>query len=117
LCGETLTIALCLITIPPMRTPLALIAAGALVLGLTAGPAHAAGPPRRPATASKTTPKPTAINDLARTPYLGWNTYYGLGSTFDENTIKSVADAIVSRGLKVTPRAPSPWIRNSGRTA
>ena len=39
-------------------------------------------------------------NGLARTPYLGWNTYYGLGSQFDEQTIKSEADAIVSRGLK-----------------
>lgn len=39
-------------------------------------------------------------NGLARTPYLGWNTYYGLGSSFDEATIESVADSIVSRGLK-----------------
>ena len=39
-------------------------------------------------------------NGLARTPYLGWNTYYGLGSSFDETTIESVADSIVSRGLK-----------------
>ena len=39
-------------------------------------------------------------NGLARTPYLGWNTYYGLGSNFNEQTIKSEADAIVSRGLK-----------------
>jgi alpha-galactosidase len=71
-----------------------------LVLGLTSGPADAAEPPGRTVTTSKTTLKQTAINDLARTPYLGWNTYYGLGSTFDENTIKSVTDAIVSRGLK-----------------
>ncbi|MGH3493277.1 MAG: glycoside hydrolase family 27 protein [Sciscionella sp.] len=40
-----------------------------------------------------------AINNLARTPYMGWNTYYGLGSSFDEATIKSVADAMVSRGF------------------
>lgn len=40
------------------------------------------------------------INDLARTPYQGWNTYYGLGSTFTEQTIKDEADALVSRGLK-----------------
>ncbi|HZC72692.1 MAG TPA: NPCBM/NEW2 domain-containing protein [Jatrophihabitans sp.] len=38
-------------------------------------------------------------NGLARTPYLGWNTYYGLGSSFDEQTIESVADALVERGL------------------
>jgi alpha-galactosidase len=39
-------------------------------------------------------------NGLARTPYLGWNTYYGLGDQFNEQVIKSVADTMVSRGLK-----------------
>jgi len=39
-------------------------------------------------------------NRLARTPYMGWNTYYGLGSRFNEQTIQSVSDAIVNRGLK-----------------
>ncbi|HVS06155.1 MAG TPA: NPCBM/NEW2 domain-containing protein [Candidatus Dormibacteraeota bacterium] len=39
-------------------------------------------------------------NGLARTPYQGWNTFYGLGDSFDQATIQSVADAIVSRGLK-----------------
>jgi alpha-galactosidase len=39
-------------------------------------------------------------NGLARTPYMGWNTYYGLGDKFDEQTIKAEADAIVDRGLK-----------------
>ena len=38
-------------------------------------------------------------NGLARTPYMGWNTYYGLGGKFDEQTIKAEADAMVSRGL------------------
>src|SRR5258708_8087712 len=37
-------------------------------------------------------------NGLARTPYMGWNTYYGLGSNFNEQTIVSVADAMVNRG-------------------
>src|SRR5690348_16816591 len=40
-------------------------------------------------------------NGLARTPYMGWNTFYGLGSNFNEQTIVSVADAMVSRGLEV----------------
>lgn len=40
------------------------------------------------------------INDLARTPYQGWNTYYGLGSDFNEQTIKDEAGALVNRGLK-----------------
>jgi alpha-galactosidase len=39
-------------------------------------------------------------NGLARTPYQGWNTFYGLGDSIDQATIQSVADAIVSRGLK-----------------
>ncbi|WP_194911147.1 NPCBM/NEW2 domain-containing protein [Catenulispora rubra] len=39
------------------------------------------------------------INNLARTPYQGWNTYYGLGSTFTEQTIKAEADALVNKGL------------------
>jgi hypothetical protein len=38
-------------------------------------------------------------NGLARTPYQGWNTFYGLGDRFDQTTIQSVADAMVSRGL------------------
>ncbi len=48
------------------------------------------------------TPSPAAAldNGLARTPYMGWNTYYGLGGNFNDQTIKSEADAIVSRGLK-----------------
>jgi alpha-galactosidase len=62
-----------------------------------------------PSTAVAATPGPTApaagapsasINGLAQTPYLGWNTYYGLGSNFNEQTIESVADAMVSSGLK-----------------
>ncbi len=36
---------------------------------------------------------------LSPTPYQGWNTYYGLGGDFTEDTIKSVADSLVSRGL------------------
>ena len=39
-------------------------------------------------------------NGLARTPYMGWNTYYGLGSAFNEQAIQSVSDALVNRGLK-----------------
>ncbi|HEX6453822.1 MAG TPA: glycoside hydrolase family 27 protein, partial [Trebonia sp.] len=57
------------------------------------GPAVAATPQPQP----NTTPP---INDLARTPYQGWNTYYGLGSEFNEQTIKNEADALVKRGLK-----------------
>jgi alpha-galactosidase len=40
-----------------------------------------------------------SFNGQALTPYMGWNTYYGLGSTYDEATIESVADYLVSSGL------------------
>src|SRR5690348_15455228 len=56
-----------------------------------------------PAWAARPQPRPTAvapINDLARTPYQGWNTYYGLGSDFDEQSVKDEAKALVDRGLK-----------------
>ncbi|MEV5964006.1 NPCBM/NEW2 domain-containing protein [Kribbella sp. NPDC051952] len=50
-----------------------------------------------PAAAAPTTT--TAAPVLSPTPYMGWNTYYGLGGDFTEDTIKSVADSLVSRGL------------------
>ena len=36
---------------------------------------------------------------LASTPYMGWNTYYGVGGVFDQGTIISVAKALTDRGL------------------
>jgi alpha-galactosidase len=36
---------------------------------------------------------------LAPTPYMGWNTYYGVGGHFNEATIKSVASSLISSGL------------------
>jgi alpha-galactosidase len=89
-----------------MRMPsLACLAAGALLVGLMAAPAEATAVEpttavAATATSTSTAHKPSAINDLARTPYLGWNTYYGLGSTYDFAAIKSVTDSLVSRGLK-----------------
>lgn len=35
----------------------------------------------------------------ASTPYMGWNSYYGLGLEYDEESIVGVVDAIVQRGL------------------
>lgn len=32
-------------------------------------------------------------------PYMGWNTYYGVGGSFNEATIKSVANSLISSGL------------------
>lgn len=87
-----------------MRSSLAGAAAGiTLLLGLAAAPASAApsatGPDPGDAAPASTPAAPTAVGDLARTPYLGWNTYYGLGSGYDEATIEAEADAIVDRGL------------------
>ena len=35
----------------------------------------------------------------AATPYMGWNTYYGVGGVFDQRTIISVARSLIDRGL------------------
>jgi alpha-galactosidase len=64
---------------------LALAIASQLVLAMTIQPVQA---------------RANLDNGLALTPYMGWNTYYGLGSNFNEQTIVSVADAMVSRGLE-----------------
>ncbi|GAA0925871.1 NPCBM/NEW2 domain-containing protein [Kribbella koreensis] len=54
------------------------------------------------ATTTSATPQAAATTSpvLSPTPYMGWNTYYGLGGDFTETTIRSVADSMVSRGLK-----------------
>jgi alpha-galactosidase len=44
-------------------------------------------------------PTGTAKPVLAPVPYMGWNTYYGVGGVFDEQTIISVADSLLHRGL------------------
>lgn len=69
--------------------------------GLVDGPHHFAArainrrdePDRTPAHASWVTAM------LAATPYMGWNTYYGVGGIFDENTILSIANTLIDRGL------------------
>jgi len=38
-------------------------------------------------------------SSAAPTPYMGWNTYYGVGGVFDEATIISVARSLIDRGL------------------
>src|SRR3954471_13897999 len=37
---------------------------------------------------------------LTPTPYMGWNTWYGLGVSFDEGAITSTVDQLVRSGLK-----------------
>jgi alpha-galactosidase len=46
-----------------------------------------------PAGSARATPAPTPV------PYMGWNTYYGVGGTFNEATIKSAASSLISSGL------------------
>jgi alpha-galactosidase len=36
---------------------------------------------------------------LVPTPYMGWNTYYGVGGVFDQQEILSVAKSLIDRGL------------------
>ena len=69
----------------------------ALVTGLLALPAPAyAGAAGD--TAAGTTPPPAQV--LSPTPYMGWNTYYALGGDSTEAEVKSVADSLVSSGLR-----------------
>jgi hypothetical protein len=41
----------------------------------------------------------TRLSSELATPYMGWNTYYGVGGVYDEKTIISVARALIDRGL------------------
>jgi alpha-galactosidase len=48
-----------------------------------------------PAAASASAAPPV----LAATPYMGWNTYYGVGGVFNQQTIISVAQSLIDSGL------------------
>jgi len=39
-------------------------------------------------------------NGLARTPYMGWNSYYAFSGNFNEAAVTSTADAMLARGFK-----------------
>jgi alpha-galactosidase len=42
-----------------------------------------------------------ALDDgLAKTPYMGWNTWYAFGGKFDEKKLREVADSMISSGLR-----------------
>src|SRR5262245_46516317 len=70
------------------------------LIALTAGllvapaPAHATGTPP-----TAEVMQPAAQQMLSPTPYQGWNTYFGLGGNFSEQSVREVADALVARGL------------------
>ncbi|WP_323137175.1 hypothetical protein [Streptomyces sp. NBC_01764] len=68
-----------------------------LLTGLLVVPAQAhAGPAA--GTGAVTAPAPQQA--LSPTPYMGWNTYYALGGDPTEAEAKSVADFLVSSGLR-----------------
>jgi len=75
----------------------ALVVVGTLPVTQAASAAEADVQHRQVLTEPNRTPP---INDLAKTPYLGWNTYYGQGGAINAQTMRESADAIVSRGLK-----------------
>ncbi|MFJ4408363.1 glycoside hydrolase family 27 protein [Streptomyces sp. NPDC088910] len=77
------------------RRAVATAGAGVLLAVAVPGAAHADAPAR---TAADGAP---AFYDsgLAPTPYMGWNTYYGLGAP-TEAQVRSVADHLVSSGLR-----------------
>jgi alpha-galactosidase len=94
------------------RASAVLAALVALAVPATAAAPAAAAPghqtvPGRPATSAAvpaTTPaagttQACTPDGLACTPYMGWNTYYGLGGSYDEATVENVADSLVSSGL------------------
>jgi len=68
-----------------------------VMLGMTAlgGSASAA----RRSSSGGGAPSGTSSPVLAAVPYMGWNTYYGVGGIFDEATIISVAKSLLRRGL------------------
>lgn len=75
----------------PARRAAAVLGAAALVA--VSAPAADAG--QRPAESAP----PYYDSGLAPTPYMGWNTYYGLGAP-TEDQVKDVADHLVGSGLK-----------------
>jgi len=90
---------------PPGSTAIAALARLGMVLGAVAvlalgppGPGTAlARPSQGPAEPRVAVP---SVNGLALTPYMGWNSYYAFGGRYDEHTIESETDALVTRGFR-----------------
>ncbi|GII55500.1 alpha-galactosidase [Planotetraspora thailandica] len=74
-----------------------LTAVTALVAGLLVAPATAQADTGTGAGVAGRPPAPQQV--ISPTPYQGWNTYFGLGGAFSEESVREVADALVSRGL------------------
>ena len=69
----------------------------ALLTGLLFVPASAHADPAA-GTVAVTPTAPQQV--LSPTPYMGWNTYYALGGDPTEAEVKSIADFLVSSGLR-----------------
>jgi alpha-galactosidase len=69
----------------------------ALVVALSIGMTAPGGSARASSGGGAPTGTPSPV--LASVPYMGWNTYYGVGGIFDERTIISVANSLLHRGL------------------
>ena len=88
-----------------VRRAATVTAAAALLAAAVPGAANAAGgrpgaPAHRGSAARGDAGTPAYYDSgLAPTPYMGWNTYYGLGAP-TEAQVKSVADFLVSSGLR-----------------
>ncbi|MFF4702760.1 glycoside hydrolase family 27 protein [Streptomyces sp. NPDC001288] len=74
-------------TRPALTAAIAAVLAATMTPGAVAGTAVDQGAPA------------SYDSGLAPTPYMGWNTYYGLGAP-TEKEVRSVADRLVSSGLR-----------------
>jgi alpha-galactosidase len=75
------------------------VALACLTVGMTGLGVAATGSSPEGGTGGGAPIGPSSESILAATPYMGWNTYYGVGGIFDEQTILSVARALLDRGL------------------
>ncbi len=86
----------------PLVVPVAVLVGlslGMTTLGDSALAARGGSGAARPGSSGGSAPTGTARPVLAAVPYMGWNTYYGVGGIFDEQTIISVANSLLHRGL------------------
>jgi len=72
----------------------------AAILGLCALFIIGAACQRRDRDSRPSRPKPSALDKLAQTPPLGWNSWNKFGYNVDEKLVRGMAEAMVSRGLK-----------------
>jgi alpha-galactosidase len=72
----------------------------AAILGLCALFIVGAACQRREQGSRPSRSKPSALDKLAQTPPLGWNSWNKFGCNVDEKMIRGMAEAMVSRGLK-----------------